>query len=217
MKIGIIGSGMVGQNLAKGFVQTGHEVVIGTRDVTNPKVKEAVNKLGSKVKLGTFSDAAKFGDLTVFAINWAGVDNAIKLAQPANLAGKIVIDTTNPLDFSTDKLKLGVSGNDSSGEKVQRLLPDSKVVKAFNIIGAADMFKPKFHGGPPTMIIAGNDKDAKQQVTKILNSFEWPDVVDLGDIENARYLEPLLMVRMVHAMNNNSWVAPAFKFIKQAN
>lgn len=215
MKIGIIGSGPVAQSLARGFAETGNEVVIGTRDVNNSKIKESIQKLGSKVKLGTFSDAAKFGDLAVFAINWAGVENAIKLAQPTNLAGKVVIDTTNPLDFSTGKLKLAIGHTNSAGETVQRLLPNAKVVKAFNIVGAADMFKPKFVEGKPTMFIAGNNKEAKAQVTKILNNFSWTDVIDLGDIENARYLEPLLMIRMVHAMNNNSWVAPAFKFVNQ--
>ena len=206
MKIGILGTGMVGQNLARAFSATGHDVVIGSRDPNDPKIKETIQNIGNKVKLGSFSDAASYGELAVFAINWAGVENAVQLAQPNNLAGKIVIDTTNPLDFSTGKLKLGTNGNDSAGELVQKLFSHSKVVKAFNIIGAADMFKPQFVDGPPTMFICCNDNEAKQEVIKL---------IDLGDIGNARYLESLLMIRMVHAMNNNSWVAPAFKFIKQ--
>ena len=217
MKIGILGTGMVGQSLAKGFAETGHEVVIGTRDPSNEKVKEAVSKLGIKAKLITFAEAVKFSELVVFAINWAGVENAIKSIQESNLAGKIIIDTTNPLDFSTGKPKLAVSGNNSAGETIQTLLPTSKIVKAFNIVGASDMFKPQFVDGPPTMFISGNDTDAKKSVSIILNSFGWPDVIDLGDIENSRYLEPLLMVRMVHAVNTGSWVAPAFKFIHQKN
>lgn len=215
MKIGILGTGMVGQNLAKGFVESGHEVVIGTRDPTNQTIKEAVQNINSNIKLVTFSEAAKFAELAVFAINWAGVENAVQLAQPNNLDSKIVIDTTNPLDFSTGKPQLAVSGNNSAGETVQNLLPNSKVVKAFNIVGAADMFKPQFIEGPPTMFISGNDVEAKEQVIKLLNSFGWPDVIDLGDIENSRYLEPLLMIRMVHAINNGGWIAPAFRFIQQ--
>ena len=215
MKIGILGTGMVGQNLAKAFAQTGHEVVIGTRDPTNQKIKENIQNLGSNITLGTFEEAASFAELAVFAINWAGVEHAVQLANPENLAGKVVIDTTNPLDFSTGKLKLATKGEDSAGETVQRLLASSKVVKAFNIIGAADMFKPQFVDGPPTMFISGNDEVAKGEVSKLINSFGWPEIIDLGTIENARYLESLLMVRMVHAMNHNSWVAPAFKFISQ--
>lgn len=216
MKIGIVGSGLVGQNLAKAFAETGHETMIGTRDPTQQKFKDTVQSIGKTIKTGTFADTAKFGDLLVFAINWAGVENAIKLAGVENFKNKIVIDTTNPLDMSTGKLKLAVSGDNSAGEIVQNLLPDAKVVKAFNIVGAADMFKPNFEN-EPTMFIAGNDNEAKTKVTKHINDFGWSEVIDLGDIDNARYLEPLLMVRMAFAMKNNSWVAPAFKFVKQIN
>lgn len=212
MKIGIVGSGMVGQNLAKGFAETGHDVVIGTRDPQ--KLSDMVKGLGKNVHSGTFADAAKFGEIIVFAINWAGVENAIALAEAENFKNKIVIDTTNPLDMSTGKLKLAVSGDTSAGEIVQKLLSEAKVVKAFNIVGAADMFKPHFEDDP-TMFIAGNDSKAKEQVSNLINSFGWSEVIDLGDLENARYLEPLLMVRMAFAMKNNSWVAPAFKFVKQ--
>ena len=129
MKIGILGTGIVGQSLANGFAESGHEVVIGTRNPTNVKTKEAIQKLSSNIKLVSFADAAKFGELIVFAINWAGVENAVKLAQPNNLDSKIVIDTTNPLDFSTGKPTLAVSGNNLAGETVQNLLPNSKGLK----------------------------------------------------------------------------------------
>lgn len=214
MKIGIIGSGAVGQNLAKGFAEIGHEVMIGTRDPKLQKVKDTVQKLGQNIKLGTFDEAAKFAELGVFAINWMGVENAIKLAQPKNLENKIVIDTTNPLDFSKGPA-LAVSGNNSSGETVQKLLAKSKVVKALNIVGAADMFKPKFQNGPPTMLICGNDKPANDQVAKLLNNLGWTDIIDLGGIENSRYLEPLLLIRMVIAVKTGNWTVPAFKLIKQ--
>ena len=216
MKVGILGSGMVGQNLAPAFVQTGHEIIIGTRNPNSEKIKEFIKELGSNIKVGTFEEAAMYGEIAIFAINWAGVENAIQLANPQNLAGKIVIDTTNPLDFSTGKLKLATKGDDSAGETVQRLLPSSKVVKAFNIIGATDMFKPQFVDGPPTMFISGNDQEAKNQVTELLHTFGWPDVINLGSMENSWYFESLLMVRMAYAMKNNSWMAPAFKFISQS-
>ncbi len=186
MKIGILGTGAVGQSLAKGFAETGHEVVIGTRDPNNEQIKETIQKLGNSIKLVSFAEAAQFSELAVFAINWAGVENAVQLATAKNLADKIVIDTTNPLDFSTGKPKLAVSGNNSAGEAVQKLLPSSKVVKAFNIVGAADMFKPQFVDGPPTMFISGNDKEAKEKVISILESIGWPEVIDLGDFENSR-------------------------------
>jgi hypothetical protein len=215
MKVGILGSGMVGQNLAKAFAETGHEIIIGTRNPDQQKIKDVIKSLSSNIKIGTFTDAAKFGELLVFAINWSGVENAVKLAGIENFENKIVIDTTNPLDMSTGTLRLAISGDNSAGEIIQNLLTEAKVVKAFNIVGAADMFKPNFEE-EPTMFIAGNHKEANDKVAKIINTFGWSEVIDLGDIENARYLEPLLMVRMAFAMKNKSWVAPAFKFVKQA-
>ena len=214
MKIGIIGSGMVGQNLAKGFADTGYETMVGTRDPNQEKKINIFKNVNENIKLGTFEETAKFGDLLVFSINWSGVENAIKLSGAENFKNKIVIDTTNPLDMSTGTLTLAVSGNNSAGEIVQKLLPNAKVVKAFNIIGAADMYKPNFEE-EPTMFIAGDDDEAKRTVINLINSFGWSEVVDLGNIQNSRYLEPLLMVRMAFAMKNNSWVAPAFKFVKQ--
>lgn len=128
------------------------------------------------------------------ATSWPGTENAIRLAGPDSLAGKVVIDTTNPLDFSGGAPKLAVGHTDSAGEQVQRWLPAARVVKAFNIIGNPHMFKPDFPGGPPDMFICGNDTAAKATVTEMLAAFGWPPAIDIGAIEGSRYLEPMAMV-----------------------
>ena len=212
MKVGIIGSGAVGQALAKAFAELGNDVMMGSRDPSQQKAKEALKKAGKGIKSGTFADAAKFGEIVAFSISWSGVENAASLADPKNLEGKVVIDTVNPLDFSSGKPGLAVGGNDSAGERVQKLFPKARVVKAFNIIGADDMFHPRYKE-TPEMFICGNDKAAKEQVTSLLHDFGWPEVIDLGTIENARYLEALLMLRMVYGASHN-WDMPAFKFVR---
>lgn len=194
-----MGSGVVGQKLGDGFILTGNTVMIGTR---NPvKLHPWVSKHGEKKALsGSFAEAAAYGDIVVIATLWDGTAAAIKSAIPKNMAGKVVIDVTNPLDVSKTPPGLALGHDNSGGETVQKLLPKSKVVKAFNIVGNAHMFKPQFPGGPPTMFICGNDDDAKAQVSKILDSFGW-EVVDIGNIEGSRFLEPLAML----------WVAYYFR------
>jgi hypothetical protein len=195
MKVGVLGSGDVGQVLGAGFLSRGHEVKLGTRDPGKDKVKAWVAKYGAKASAGTFEETAKFGEVLVLATLWDGTKSAIQLAKPDNFAGKVVIDNTNPLDFSKGvPPKLSLGGNNSAGEEVQRLLPKAHVVKCFNMVGNAHMVDPKFPGGPPDMFIAGNDADAKKKVTEICTAFGWPGAIDLGGIESARYLEPLAMV-----------------------
>jgi 8-hydroxy-5-deazaflavin:NADPH oxidoreductase len=136
------------------------------------------------------------------------------MAGSETLRGKIVIDTTNPLDFSAGMPpKLAVSGNDSGGERVQRLLPDAHVVKAFNTVGNAFMFRPSFPGGPPDMFFCGNNDDAKQKVGAILRDFGW-GIVDVGGIESSRYLEAMCMVWVLSGIHANSW-NHAFKLLKK--
>lgn len=156
MKVGILGSGPVGQRLGDAFVSTGHTVMIGTR---NPvKVHPWVSKHPrGKASSGSFADSAAFAEMAVLATLWEGTAAALKSAGPKNLAGKIVIDVTNPLDFSNQKPRLALGHTNSAGETVQKILPKAKVVKAFNIAGNAHMFHPDFPGGPPTMFICGND------------------------------------------------------------
>ena len=214
MKIGILGTGDVGQALGIGFATLGHDVKMGSRDPNQEKVKAWINKAGAKASAGTFAEAAAFGELAVLCTIWTGAENAIRLAGPENLVGKVVIDTTNPLDFSGGiPPKLAVGHTDSAGEHVQRWLPNSRVVKAFNIVGSAHMFKPEFPGGPPDMFICGDDDQAKATVTDLLKTFGW-SVIDIGGIECARYLEPLAMVWIRHFFRVNS-VNHAFKLLRK--
>lgn len=213
MKVAILGTGAVGQSLAKGFADLGHQVIIGTRDAAADKAKAAVTAVGRNVTGATFADAAKQADIAVLATVWTGAENALKLAGADNLAGKLVIDVTNPLDLSAGTPRLAVGHSDSAGEQVQRWLPKSKVVKAFNIITAAHMVKPKIAGGPPTMFIAGNDAEAKQKVAEYLTAFGWEDIVDIGGIEGARLLEPLAMLWITYGFRTNTWTH-AFRLLR---
>ncbi|HEY7193807.1 MAG TPA: NAD(P)-binding domain-containing protein [Gemmatimonadales bacterium] len=188
MKVAILGTGEVGKSLAAGFKKHGHDVKMGHRD---PKE--------------SYADAAKFAELAVLATPWSGTENAIKLTDPRNLAGKVVIDVTNPLKFEESQApQLALGFNDSGGEQVQRWLPQSRVVKCFNIVGNTLMVNPQIPGGPPDMFIAGNDAGAKQTVTTICKQFGWP-VVDIGGIEGARLLEPLAMLWVVVGFKLNRW------------
>ena len=214
MRVGVLGSGEVGQVLGAAFVTLGHVVKLASREPSSSKIKVWLDKVGAKGSSGTFAEVAEFGELLVLATAWSGTESAIKLSKPDNAAGKVVIDATNPLDFSGGvPPKLAVGHNDSGGERVQRWLPKALVVKAFNMVGNAHFFRPQFPGGPPTMFYAGNDADAKAQVAKILADFGW-ESIDLGGIETARYLEPLAMVWIVHGFGSGTW-NHAFKLLRQ--
>jgi predicted dinucleotide-binding enzyme len=213
MKIGILGTGDVGQVLGSGFVKLGHPVKMGSRNPDQEKVKAWLAKTGVNASAGTFAEAAAFGDLVVLATLWTGTENAIRLADPKNLAGKVVIDATNPLDFSSMPPKLAVGHTDSGGEQVQRWLPNSHVVKAFNSVGSPHMVHPDFPGGPPDMFICGNDSKAKETVTDLLKAFGW-SVVDIGGIEGSRYLEPLAMIWILQFFRTGSG-NHAFKLLRK--
>lgn len=211
MKVGIIGSGDVGKKLGDGFVGLGHQVKIGTRDVN--KLAEWASKHGTHASTGSFADAARFGDIIVIATSWAGTASALEMADPQNMAGKVVIDVTNPLDFSTMPPTLAIGRTDSAGETVQRLLPAARVVKAFNIVGNPHMYKPSFSEGRPTMFICGNDDSAKKMVTDILTAFGW-ESVDIGGIEGSRLLEPLAMLWITYYFRTNTG-NHAFKLLRK--
>jgi predicted dinucleotide-binding enzyme len=214
MKIGILGSGPVGQALGTAFADLGYDVMMGSRDPNQEKVRNWLNKTGKNVMSGNFQDTAEFGEIIVLSTLWEGTENAIKLANPENLAGKILMDATNPLDFTKGPVPvLSPSGNDSGGEQVQRWLPDSKVVKCFNIVGNSHMYKPDFPGGKPDMFICGNDEEAKKSVLDILEKFGWQGC-ELGGIEISRYLEPLAMVWVTFGFKTNSW-NHAFKLLRK--
>jgi predicted dinucleotide-binding enzyme len=211
IKVGVLGSGDVGKVLAGGFLGLGHAVKIGSRDPE--KLREWAAGAGDRASTGTFEEAAKFGDILVLATLGTGTQSAIELAGKDNFANKVVIDATNPLDFSTGAPKLSVGWNDSLGEQVQRWIPPAKVVKAFNTVGNALMIHPQLPGGPPTMFLCGNDDDAKKIVSQICQHFGW-EVSDLGGIESSRYLEPLCLVWVLHGFRNGSWTH-AFKILKK--
>lgn len=213
MKIGVLGSGDVGRTLGGGFASLGHQVMLGTREPNAEKVKAWVAQAGSGARVGTFSDAASFAELAVVATRWSGTENALELAGPRNLTGKVVIDATNPLDGKMPP-GLAVGHQDSGGEQVQRWLPQSRVVKAFNIVGHAHMVKPSFPGGPPDMLICGNDSQAKRVVGDLIVALGWPPAIDLGGIEIARYLEPFAMVWVAYGFATNGW-NHAFKLLRK--
>jgi len=156
----------------------------------------------------------KFGDAVVLAPLWAGTENAIKLAGLENFAGKVVIDAINPLVFEPGRgPALALGHTDSGGEQVRRWLPSAHVVKAFNIVGYAHMFRPDFPGGPPDMFICGNDAGAKRTVTAILKDFGWL-TIDIGGIEGARLLEPLFVLWVGYAFQTGA-SNHAFKLLRK--
>lgn len=211
VKVGVLGSGDVGKVLAGGFLKLGHEVRIGSR--SPEKVKEWAANAGAGASTGTFAEAAEFGDIIVLATLGEATQSAVEMAGAGNFDGKVVIDATNPLDFSSGGPQLSIGFNDSLGEKVQRWLPKAKVVKAFNTVGNAHMIDPQFPGGPPTMFIAGNDADAKKLVTQICEAWGW-DVADLGGIESSRYLEPMCLTWVLCGIHTGSW-NHAFKLLRK--
>ena len=205
MRVGILGTGDVGRALGKGFIELGHEVTMGSRDPKNEKMAAWVREGGAGASGGSFAEAAEFGELIVLAT--LGVANAevIRQAGPERFRGKVIIDATNPLDFSKGMPPtLAVGHSDSGGEQVQRLLPEALVVKAFNTVGHAHMVRPDFPGGPPDMFLCGNDEAAKRKVAGICRDFGW-GVIDLGGIESSRYLEPMCMVWVIHGARTGSW------------
>lgn len=213
MRIGILGSGVVGRTLGSGLVKLGHEVKIGTRDVHKPDVAEWLKSNGAKASAGSFADAARFGEILFLCTFWAGTDNAIGQAGPDNFKGKVVVDVTNPLDFSGGvPPKMAVGHTTSGGEIVQKLLPGAKVVKAFNIITASRMIDGSYGNEKLDMFIAGNDAGAKKTVTDILTAFKW-NTFDLGGIEESRILEYYAMLWITVGFKTNSW-NHVFKMVK---
>jgi 8-hydroxy-5-deazaflavin:NADPH oxidoreductase len=212
VKVGVVGSGDVGKRLAGGFASRGHEVILGTRKPDNPELKKwaASVKGKGKVTLGSFADAARQGQLVVLAVNGGAALEALDGAGKDNLSGKVLIDVTNPLDFSKGMPpSLLVGTTDSNAERIQHAVPSAKVVKAFNTVGNGQMVDPHVKGQPRLeMLIAGNDAAAKKQVTEILQSFGWAGALDVGGIEGARWLEALvpLWVRVSEPLHTYSHV-----------
>jgi 8-hydroxy-5-deazaflavin:NADPH oxidoreductase len=206
MNVGVLGRGVVGQRLAAAFNERGHDVMIGTRDPTSEELQSWLGGEGAGVHAGTLADVAAFGELLVIAVLGNAAQDAIAQAGPERFAGKVVIDATNPLDFSQGPPpRLSISGNDSLGEHIQRAIPDAKVVKAFNTIGNMYFANPNFADGQATMFIAGDDEGAKATVGEILESFGWPPPVDIGGIEGSRELEAMCILWVKIGFRRGAW------------
>ncbi len=214
MNIGILGSGDVGQSLGTGFTALGHDVMMGSRTPESEKIRDWKKRAGSRALSGTFEETAAFAHVAVLASLWSGTKNLLKLAGPQNLEDKVVIDVTNPLLFDENKPpRLALGHTDSGGEQIQRWLPKSHVVKAFNIVGHSHMINPDFPDGPPDMFICGNDPVAKETVDEICREFGW-SVIDIGGIEGSRLLEPMCILWVQYGINSGTW-NHAFKLLRK--
>jgi len=214
MKIGIIGSGIVGRVLATAFLKENNEVMLGTRGVSKDEVVKWQEE-NPKGKTGLFSETAAFGDVLVLAVAGAVAEEALQQSGAQNLKGKVVIDATNPIAKEppvNGVLKFFTSLDDSLMERLQKSYPDARFVKAFNSVGNALMYKPQFKEGRPTMFICGNDSGAKHTVTDILNAFGW-ETADMGTVEAARAIEPLCILWCIPGFLQNQW-SHAFKLLK---
>jgi 8-hydroxy-5-deazaflavin:NADPH oxidoreductase len=212
-KVGILGSGIVGRTLADGFLKHGYAVMVGTG---NPqKLSEWKANAGPNGSVGTFAEAASFGEFVVLAVKGTAASEAIRLAGPDSLAGKTVIDTTNPIADTppvNGVLKYFTSLEDSLMERLQKAFPAVHFVKAFSCVGNASMVNPKFPGGIPTMFICGNNPAAKDGVRRVLDQFGW-ETEDLGGAESARAIEPLCILWCIPGFQRNQWTH-ALKLLK---
>ncbi len=192
MKFGVLGSGMVGLAIGNRLVGLGHEAMIGTRDPA--RSAEKLRSRNPALRVGTFAEAAAFGEILVNATSGAVSLEALKLAGTKNLHGKALLDVSNPLDFSRGMPpSLLVTNTDSLGEQIQREFPDTHVVKALNTVTASVMVDPQqVAGGDHHVFVCGNDEAAKAAVTILLKEFGWRHFIDLGDITNARATEAML-------------------------
>jgi hypothetical protein len=212
MKIGVLGSGIVAQTLAAGFVKHGYETMVGTRDES--KLAEW-NRANPKARLGSFSETAAFGDVVVLAVKGLASAEALRAAGD-NVSGKVVIDATNPIADAPPEnglLKLASSLDGSLMERLQREFPRVRFVKAFSSVGYFHFVDPQFGGVKPTMFICGNDGAAKTMVTEILDRFGW-EAADMGTVEAARAIEPLCVLWCIPGLLRNEW-NHAFKLLKK--
>ncbi|HEY5779611.1 MAG TPA: NAD(P)-binding domain-containing protein [Terrimicrobiaceae bacterium] len=212
MKVGVLGSGDVAKVLACGFLKHGHSVVMGTRDPAKLGDWAAENPAG---RVGSFADAAASAELVVLAVKGTAAADALRLAAAANLAGKPVIDATNPIaDMPpvNGVLQFFTNLDESLMERLQRQFPEARFVKAFNSVGSATMVNPEFAGGRPTMFICGNDERARALVAEVLDQFGW-DTADMGKAESARAIEPLCMLWCIPGFLRNEW-SHAFKLLR---
>jgi predicted dinucleotide-binding enzyme len=203
-KIAVLGSGVVGQTLADGFLHHGYEVVRGTREPA--KLGEWKEKAGAKASVGTFAEAAKAGEIVVLAVKGTGAEEAVALAGASALAGKTVLDTTNPIADAPPQdavLTYFTGPNESLMERLQLKVPDAHFVKAFSCVGSVLMVNPTLDT-KPTMFICGNDSGAKAEARVILDQFGW-EIEDLGGAAAARAIEPLCILWCIPGFLRNDW------------
>ncbi|HZI88924.1 MAG TPA: NAD(P)-binding domain-containing protein [Candidatus Polarisedimenticolia bacterium] len=211
MKVGILGSGDVAKALAAGFMETGHVVMLGTRHPAKLEDWDWKNRGGI---VGSFAEAAQFGELLVLAVKGAGASDVLRAAAITSLAGKTIIDATNPIADAppvNGVLRFFTTLEESLMERLQREFPAAHFVKAFNSVGSAAMFRPSFGGGKPTMFLCGNDDGAKRAVSGILEQFGW-EPSDMGKVEAARAIEPLCILWCIPGFLRNDW-SHAFKML----
>jgi predicted dinucleotide-binding enzyme len=211
MKIGVIGTGDVGDVLADGFLRHGHSVVRGTRDPA--KLADWAKTAGSRASVGTMEEAARAAELVLLAVNGIAAESVAR-ACAEGMAGKTVIDTTNPIAEAPPEggvLKFFTTLDDSLMERLQRAAPEARFVKAFSCVGNALMVDPEL-SGRPTMFVCGNDESAKTEVGDVLDDFGW-DVEDLGGAAAARAIEPLCILWCIPGFLRNDWVH-AYKVLR---
>jgi predicted dinucleotide-binding enzyme len=213
MKVGVIGSGVVGQVLADGFLKHGHEVMRGSRDAA--KLAPWKAGAGPKAQVGSFADAARYGALVVLAVKGTAAGEVVSSCGAA-LDGKVVMDATNPIAETppvNGVLRFFTGPNESLLERLQALAPKAKLVKAFSCVGNALMVNPQLPGGRPSMFICGDDEAARRQVAGVLDQFGW-ETEDMGAAEAARAIEPLCMLWCIPGFRQNSWTH-AFKLLRR--
>lgn len=212
MKVGIIGSGVVAQALGSGFLKHGHETMLGTREAAKLDEWKAQH---AGAQVGSFAEAASFGELIVLAVKGTVAAKVLRAAGPDNFTGKTVIDACNPIadEPPTDGvLKFFTGPNESLMQRLQVEFPGARFVKAFNSVGSAYMINPQFEKGPPTMFICGDDSAAKKTVSGILDQFGW-ETADMGSVEAARAIEPLCILWCIPGFARNEWTH-AFKLLR---
>jgi predicted dinucleotide-binding enzyme len=211
MDVGILGSGDVAKALAAGFLKCGHGVMVGTR--VPAKLADWAMEY-PRARVGGVGDTAKSAEVVVLAVKGTAAADVLRAVGAANLAGKVVIDATNPIADAPPTngvLKYFTDLNESLMERLQREFVGARFVKAFNSVGNACMVHPQFSGGKPTMFICGNDDAAKSIVTGILDQFGW-ETADMGKVEAARAIEPLCILWCIPGLLRNDWVH-AFKLL----
>lgn len=201
MKLGVLGSGIVGRTLGAGLADRGHEVVLGTRDPRREALCAWAAAAGERVRTGSFAEAAGGGEVLILAVDWRGAQNALQLAGAERLEDKVLVDVTNPLDFSSGlPPRLDIGHTDSGAEQIQRWAPGVRVVKAFNTVIARHMVAPRSAAGRPTLLVAGDDGEAKALAIRLAAELGWRGE-DAGPLARARLLEPMALLALCRMLD----------------